>query len=211
MRGDSAVWAVDVDPQVNRIWLGLHDPPELARIQQRIMDASVPLAAVVIEAPPPVTGTEPFAVLDAPIVTRTGSMAGVFEFAFHVRYTNLFQETRYPDQCVELFSSYSFFLYTLEQWDRGQWRRVYTPPCDLVALTPRPVSPGQTQTDSIPAVAVRRLNSMPVWQTARITGTYRLVGSVYLSAIPNPPFVTNPAPPAERVSRPFRITHTLPF
>jgi hypothetical protein len=211
IRNDPDVWAMEVDPETNKIWVGLRTASAQARIQQAVAGASVPLSAVAIETPPVTNGSEPFLVLDSPVTTQGTSLPGVLEFVFHLQYTNRFQETRYPDRCPEPLSAYSFFLYRLQKWDGTNWTYVYDPLCDLVALVPRPVAAGQSLTDSVPGAAVRRLQAIPVWQTARITGTYRVVGSVFLSTTPNPPFLTNPAPFEEGISAPFRVIHPLPF
>ena len=64
VRGDPGGWAVEVDPELNRIWIGLGNSSELPRIRQMVSDRAVPLAAVVLETPAPSTGGEPFAVLE---------------------------------------------------------------------------------------------------------------------------------------------------
>jgi hypothetical protein len=135
---------------------------------------------------------------------------GVFLAEARVKYTNHFSETRYPDYCVISNGTRFSFLYRIEKWDGQAWRRVHDPVCSAIALAPRPVLPGQSLTDTIPFVGVRRLRAAPLWATARISGYYRLVGTVYLSTTPNPPFLANPAPEPQ-VSTPFRIRNTLPF
>ncbi len=212
VRADPGVWAFEVDPELNRIWIGLRNESELVRIQQMITDRAVPLAAIVLEPPPPATGTEPFGVLEAaPILTVAGPALGVFGLVFHVRYTNPFPERRFLARCPEVFSPHTTVRYFLEKWDGARWQLAFAPFCELTAVRPTVVDPGQAHTDSADAVGVRRLKASPIWRTARITGTYRLVGAVYLSETATPPYTADPAPEAERRSAPFRILHTAPF
>ncbi len=211
VRGDLGVWAVEVDPELNRIWIGLVNSSEVPRIRQMVSDRGVPLAAVALEAPPPTTGAEPFAVLENLVLTEAGPALGVFRIIFHVRYTNPFPERRFLDRCPEPFSLHTNVRYVLEKWDGTNWQLVFAPICELTALRPTRVDPLQAHTDSVDNAGVRRLNALPVWRTARVTGTYRLVGSVYLSETAGPPFVANPASDLERRSAPFRIRNTAPF
>lgn len=210
LMGDPAVWAVEVDPETNRVWIGLLDGSQLARIQQQVTARRVPVGATVIETPAPTTGTEPFAVLNSPVVTDSLSEPlGVMFLSLRVRYLNREAGTRYPDWCVIGPSRY--FGHTLEKWDGSQWRVVKRPICAAVLQAPRAIGPGEMATDSISVAASRRLNTVPYWYTARITGSYRFVGKVYMSTTSSPPFITNLAPLEEQVSAPFRLINTLPF
>ena len=211
VRGDPGVWALEVDPELNRIWIGLDNAAELPRIRQMVSDRGVPLAAVALETPPPTTGAEPFAVLENPVLTEAGPTLGVFGLIFHVRYTNPFPERRFLERCPEPGSFHTSVRYFIEKWDGTNWQLVFDPFCELVALRPTRVDPLQAHTDSVDNAGVRRLNATPIWRTARVTGTYRLVGSVYLAETAGPPFVANPASEIERRSSPFRIRHTAPF
>lgn len=205
LRTDQAVWAMEIDPEANRIWIGLRSASELSRIQQAVAARSVPSGALTIEVPPPTTGAESFEIVESTIqVTETIGGLGVFSFPMHARFTNRFSETRYPDQCEDP-SPRVYFGYVLMKWDGSQWIQTFEPICRAVHLAPRPVAPGQQQTDSILVVASRRLNAQPFWLSARVTGTYRLEGRVYKSTTPSPPFVTDLAPLEERVSAPFRL------
>jgi hypothetical protein len=211
---DPDVWAVELDPETNRVWIGLLGGSGIVRIQQAVTAKAVPLGATVIEAPPTVTNTEPFEVLNSPVSTTGESDPfGTLFFSLRVRYSNRQASPRYPDWCVDpdldLFTAY--FLHIIEKWDGAQWKEVRRPLCNLVLLAPRSVNPGETATDSVPVAASRRLNTRPYWQTARITGTYRFVGKVYMSMTTTPPFVAELAPPEEQVSAPFRLINTLPF
>lgn len=211
LRGDPEVWGLEVDPEINRIWIGLRAVAALPRIQQAVASAAVPSGAVSIEVPPPVTGTEPFTVLDAVVITTPHDTAnGVFYGTARVQYTNRYAETRYPDNCISGDGEYVSFLYRIEKWDGRAWKGIHDPICLAIALQPSPVLPGESRTDSVPFVGVRRLMAAPLWKTARITGTYRFVGTVYLSTTPNPPYLINPAP-EEQNSTPFRMVHNLPF
>jgi hypothetical protein len=214
LKQDPAVWALEVDPETNRIWIGLLDGSQMARIQQAIAARSVPLGATTIEPPAPSTGTEPFVVLNSPV--STGSVSepfGTMFFSLRVRYTNRQVGTRYPDWCVDPdFDQFTtYFDHTIEKWDGSQWRLVKQPFCVMVLQAPRAVGPGEMATDSVPVAASRRLNTQPFWFTGRLTGTYRFVGKVYMSTSSSPPFITNLAPLEEQVSAPFRLINTLPF
>lgn len=211
VRSDPGVWGIEVDPEANRIWIGLRNQNDLSRIQQSVAAVSVPSAAVTLEVPPLPDGTEQFEVLDAPVVTQAHLTIGALQFAMHVRFSNLQPSPRYPERCAEGFDPHSFFRFVLDRWDGTQWKRAYVPVCSLTAFLPPTVMPGNTQTDSVPGAASRRLNSIPLWQTVRITGTYRLQGFVYTSVTPNPPFLGTLAPEGEHFSVPFRILHPLPF
>lgn len=211
LQNDPAVWAIEIDPETNKVWIGLRSGTESSRIGQAVTTQGVPMEAVEIEAPPLVSGSEPFQVLDSVIVpTPHSTDNGVFLAEARVTYTNRFSETRYPDNCTTIDGSRVSFLYRIERWDGQTWRNIYDPICRSVALLPRPIEPGQSRTDTIPFVGVRRLRSVPLWRTARITGYYRFVGTVFLSTTPNPPFLANPAPEAQN-STPFRIRNSLPF
>jgi hypothetical protein len=206
-RTDPDVWGMELDPELNRIWVGIDDPGALSRIQARVSAVSVPLGAVAIEAPPPSTGAG-FEVLEpAVLVQENPQVTGIFSFNVHLRYTNQFQGTRYPDQCVspDLSVFYSYFLFTVARWDGTQWVPSIIPICRAILLQPRPVAPGQQQTDSIPIVVSRRLSAGPFWHAARLTGYYRFEVPVYLSTTSTPPFVTGLAPLEQRVSAPFRV------
>ena len=211
VRTDPDVWAVEVDPETDKVWIGLRSAAALSRIQQVVATIGVPAGAVSIESPPPVTGSEPFTVLDTDVPTTPHPTDnGVFRAATRLKYSNHFGETRYPDNCTTADGSQVTFLYRIEKWNGQAWRRIYDPICATIALFPRPVAPGESRTDSLPFVGVRRLLGAPVWGAARITGTYRFVGTVYLSTTPLPPYLTNPAP-EEQNSTPFRIVNGLPF
>jgi hypothetical protein len=211
LRNDPDVWGIEVDPEADKVWIGLRAAAALSRIQQAVTTAGVPIGAVSIESPPPVTGSEPFTVLETDVPTIAHQTDnGVFLAAVHLRYTNHFGETRYPDNCITVDGSQVSFLYRIEKWDGQAWRKVHDPICLSIALAPRPIAPGESRTDSVPFVGVRRLMAVPVWRVARITGTYRFVGTVYLSTTPLPPYLSNPAPEAQN-STPFRIVNSLPF
>lgn len=213
LESDPGVWGLEVDPETNRVWIGLTDASERTRIQQAIVALSVPLAAVAIESPPPIAGSEQFEVLNVPAPALFDT--GAFIFWLRVRFTNLQSAPRYPDWCVSLDASVPpYFMYTMEKWDGTAWVFVKSTTCVAVLLPPRQVLPGQTVTDSIPVLTARKLNTNPAFLTARITGNYRLVARVYRSTTGTPPgpvFVTDPAPHEEQVSRPFRIKNTLPL
>jgi hypothetical protein len=208
LQDDAEVWAMEIDPELNQVWIGLESTEAKARIIQAVGAASVPLAAISLEVPPPALPTPAFAVLrPSPVNTmHTLPVLGVFGFNLEVRYTNHSPETRYPDQCVSLdpFSFYAYFLLHLSKWNGMEWVLIQTPLCAAVLLPPRAVESGQAQTDSVPVTGVRKLQSEPVWRSARITGTYRLEGTVYRSPPLEPPFA-NLAPLSERVSNYFRI------
>jgi hypothetical protein len=209
IRSDADVWGMEVDPEFNRIWIGISNSAALGRIQARVSAVSVPIGAVIIEAPPPsVSMGAAFEVLEPVVLVQEApQVPGIFSFNVHLRYTNHFQETRYPDQCVspDLTVFYSYFLFTVARWDGTQWIPSITPICRAILLQPRPVTSGQQQTDSIPIVASRRLSAIPFWHGARRTGYYRFEVPVYLSTTSTPPFVTGLAPLEQRLSAPFRI------
>ena len=204
---DPDVWAMESDSERNRVWLGLRQSTSRSRIEAMISQAGVPASAVLIEDPPPPIAGAAFEVLEETVHTRPflGTALGLFEFHMHVRYTNAFPETRYPYPCVLPLSSHLFFEFVLTKWNGSEWTRAFKPICELVAHLPRPVAPGAQQTDSVPVAAGRRLNTLPIWETTRITGTYRFEGVVFLTTIPSPPFVANSAPLEQRISSPFRI------
>lgn len=207
VRSDPAVWAMEIDPELNRIWIGLRSAGDIARMRQSVTDLAVPLGAIVLEPPPPATGVEPFAVLEDPMPTQTDPKLGVFGLSFHVRYINTFSEPRYLDRCPDSFSPHTNVRYFLERWDGTEWKLAFAPICELTALRPTALNPSEAHTDSVGNTAVRRLKAIPIWRTVRITGTYRLLGSVYLTETADPPYVADPAPEAERRSAPFRILH----
>jgi hypothetical protein len=213
LKADPAVWGLEVDPETNRVWLGITDAAQLTRLQQAVTGRGVPLAAVQIEVPPPTTGVEQFEVLDPAIATRGAAALGVFSFQPRVRFTNRQSSTRYPDWCGGV--AWSFFLGAIEKWNGTGWRVVYGFTCTANLLAPRAVPSGESVTDSLPVAGVRRLNAGPAWLTARITGTYRFVGRVYTATTPNPqggpPLLVNLAAQQEQVSTPFRLTNALPF
>jgi len=215
LKNDPAVWAMEVDPETNKIWIGLRSSGEIARVNLAVTAAGVPNDAVQIEVPPSATGFEPFQVLDSTVTTvlkvsTKVSAYGVFLADARVAYTNHFSETRYPDYCVTVDGSRVSFQYRIEKWDGQNWRNIHNPICLAIGLEPDPIQPGESRTDTIPFVGVRRLNAQPLWLTARITGYYRFVGKVYLSAIPGTRSLTNPAPEAQ-ISTPFRILNSLRF
>lgn len=217
LKNDAGVWAIELDPEANRVWIGLTTGSALTRIQESIAARSVPAGAVLIEVPPPTTSAEQFQVLDSPAVTVDEGDPGVLFFSLRVRFTNRQTSPRYPDWCVDPDpnSLTTYFLHTIQQWNGTQWKEVKAPLCNAILLPPRFVGPGESVTDSVPVVGVRRLNAIPHWLTARITGTYRFVGKVFRSTIPNPqggpPLVTDLAAPEEQVSAPFRLINTRPF
>lgn len=214
LRDDPDVWGVANDPETNRVWVGLRTGAAVGRLQQALASLSVPLDVVTLEAPPPTTGTEPFAVLTSPVTPDPGLLPlGGFGFWFRVRYTNSQAEPRYPDWCVggDPDTPIAYFAHTLQQWHGATWRTIFTPTCVAVLLAPREVAPGETATDSVPSAAARRLDARPVWDTPRITGTYRFVGQVYTTLTATPPYIVNLAPLDEQVSAPFRVVSNLPF
>ncbi len=212
LKVDTSVWGLEVDPEANRVWIGITNHSQLVRIEQAVSTRDVPLAAVSIESPPPSTGLEQFEVLDTALTTRSGENFGTIVMVVNVRFTNRQASTRYPDWCV---GPWPYFLYTLEKWNGSEWRFVRGFVCVAVQLPPRAVLPGQSVIDSVQMQGARKLNTIPEWLTARITGTYRIVGRVYTSTTPDPsggnPILSDPAPPDEQVSAPFRVTNTLPF
>jgi hypothetical protein len=211
LRNDPAIWAMEIDPETNRVWIGLKSANDLVRVRAAVASAAVPSEAVEIEMPPPVTGTEPFRVLDSVIIPRAHATDnGVFLAGARVQYMNRYSETRYPDNCVTIGGEAFSFFYHVEKWDGLTWKKVHDPDCLAIALPPRPVLPGESMTDSVRFIGVRRVRSSPLWLTARITGTYRFVGKMYLSTTPNAPFLANLAPEVQN-STPFRIYNTLPF
>jgi hypothetical protein len=207
IRSDPDVWAIEQDTELNRIWLGLQTPLAKVRIQAAIAQLHVPADAVSIEDAPDANGGEAFEVLEGTVHTYASSSApaGLFNLDMHVRFTNRYQEMRYPYPCELPLSAYLFFEFRLSRWNGSDWVHVFTPVCDLNQHDPQPVASAAEQTDSIPVAASRRLNTIPVWLTTRVTGTYRFEGVVFLSTIPSPPFVANLAPLDQRVSAPFRI------
>lgn len=217
LRSDPDVWAIEVDPQTNRVWIGLSNPSATSRIQQAAVALSVPADAVSIEPPPPTTGVEQFEILNSPVEAIDAGVFGVLFFPLRVRFTNRQTSTRYPDWCInqDLQAFTAYFNHKIQQWDGAQWKDTLFPICVLVLIEPRPIAPGETATDSVPVVGSRRLNGIPYWRTARITGTYRFVGKAYTSTTPNPsggpPFVSDLAPAEEQISAPFRVINTLPF
>lgn len=213
LKADPVVWGLEVDQEANRIWLGITDADQLGRIQQAVAARPIAFAAVQIEVPPPTTGLEQFEILD-PLLTPSNAPAqGTFSFQPRVRFTNRQSSTRYPDWCGGV--EWSFFLGTIEKWYGAGWRPVSGFVCTAILLPPRAVQPGESVTDVIPVVGVRRLSGGPAWLTARITGTYRFVGRVYAATMANPaggtPLLTDLAPQQEQISTPFRLINTLPF
>lgn len=212
---DPSVWALEVDPEKNRVWIGLAENSQRARIEQLVSTQAVPLEAVIIEGPPPTSGSEQFEPLMEMVETVSSiEDLGTFGFAIKFRFTNRQNSLRYPDWCVDPDPDHftAYFAYVLEKWDGTQWRFVKGTPCVSILLPPRTVTPGESVTDSIPVAAARRLNAFPAWLTARITGTYRLVGRVYTSTTPDPgAHVTDPAPAEEQVSKPFRIVNRASY
>src|SRR5690242_10488457 len=55
LKSDPVVWGLEIDPESNRVWLGITDPSQLTRIQQAVANRAVPATAVSIEVPPPTT------------------------------------------------------------------------------------------------------------------------------------------------------------
>lgn len=214
LKTDSAVWGLEIDPETNRVWLGITRSSELARIQGAVLGRGVPLEAVQIEAPPPTIGYAQYEVVDPAVSTRGGEVFGTISFAIRVRFTNRQGSTRYPDWCVGSEWT-SMLIPGLEKWTGSEWKPANGVTCIAILVPPRAVEPGQSVTDSVLISGARRLNTAPAWMTARITGTYRLVGRVFRSTVPNPlggtPFLADLAPPEEQISPPFRITNTLPF
>jgi len=211
LRSDPGVWAMEVDPELNRIWIGARADSVQNRLQQMIGSAGVLPAAVDLETPPPTTGVEPFTVLESAVqTTEIVDFPGVFGFTLHIRYTNQFAETRYPDQCLLPFRPYPFFLGVLARWNGSQWIEAWEPICEAILLSPRPVSPGEQQTDSVPFTGAHRLGVVPIWMLVRVTGTYRFEGRVYKSTTSSPPVLTDLAPLEERISAPFRIVRQAP-
>lgn len=217
LRSDPDVWAMEIDPTANRVWIGLANASASSRIQQAVQARAVPSPAVHVEVPPPTNGDEQFEILNSPVRTVDAGLFGVLFFPLRVRFTNRQTSARYPDWCInqDPQALTKYFGHTIQQWDGSKWNDVEEPFCVLVLLTPRPVAPGESATDSVPVVGSRRLRGIPYWRTARITGTYRLVGKVFRSTTPNPSggpaFVSDPAPPNEQFSVPFRVINTLPF
>lgn len=213
LKADPAVWGIEVDPETNRIWLGITDAAELGRLQQTAAARAVPLAAVRIEAPPPSTGLEQFGVLDPNFTPQAGDEPGTMYFWLPMQFTNRQDATRYPDWCVG--GDWIGFLGSLEKWDGTEWKFVNSYVCRAVLLPPRAVEPGDAVTDTVLIGGARRLNTGPVWRTARISGTYRFVGIVYTATTPHPisgiPILANLAPREEQLSAPFRIKNVLPF
>lgn len=213
LKADPAVWDFEVDPETNRVWLGITDAAQLGRVQLAVTGRGVPLAAVQIEVPPPTTGAEQFEILDTGITTKSGEDFGTISLNVRVRFTNRQIATRYPDWCVG--AQWAYFQGSLEKWDGTSWRFVKGYACIAILLPPRAVLPGESVTDSVLMGGARRLNTGPAWRTARITGTYRFVGSVYTATTPHPiggiPIVSDPAPREEQLSAPFRIKNALPF
>lgn len=205
LRSNPGVFGVVIDPEINRIWIGLDQAAARVEIEQAVAGASVPLAAVTIESPPPSAPQAAFQILTSPVAF--GETDGVYSFHLSVQYRNPTADNRYPDWCVEVFSNplFAYFLYSVERWEGGAWSRVFDPFCELVALAPREVVPGEQVTDSVPVTAVHRVNAQPVWRKWRVVGTYRLVGRVYRVRTQTPPFVADEAPVEERVSAPFRL------
>lgn len=213
LKADPNVWSIEIDPETNRVWLGITEASELVRIRQAVTDRSVPLAAVQIEVPPPVTGLEQFEALDPAITPQGGEALGIMFAKLRMRFINRQSATRYPDWCFR--ADWASFLGSIEKWDGASWALVTGFVCIAILLPPRAVQPGEAVNDSVVVGGSRRLNTIPVWRTARTTGTYRFVGRVYTSTVPNPsgghPLVSDLAPPAEQVSTPFRVLNMLPF
>jgi len=214
LRSDPVVWAIEIDPELNRVWVGLRNASDLSRIEQLVTQRGVPPASVSIEVPPPIRGDEQFQVINGDVQTRPfPGEFGALWFPLAVRFTNLQESPRYAQWCVEgeAQSAIRYFEYVLERWDGSQWKIAKYTVCATVLMPPRSILPGESATDSIPIVGARRLNTVPPWLTARITGTYRFVGMVYESLTATPPFVADPAQAEEQVSVPFRLVNTLPF
>jgi hypothetical protein len=208
LRTDPDVWAIEEDPSLNKIWIGVRSGAAQPRIQQLLAAASVPTGAVVLEVPPPTSGTEPFTILESVVATgELTQLPGVFEFRMHVRYVNQSGGTRYPGRCVspDPMTFYTLFEYVLTRWDGNAWVLAHEPICEAVAVQPQPVQPGQQETDSIPGIGSHRVNTQPFWLPWRVTGNYRFEGLVYRSTTPNPPFLTDLVALEERVSAPFRV------
>jgi len=207
LKGDASVWGIEVDPEQNRVWIGLEDPAQRGRIEQLAAAQGVPSGALAIEGPPPVTGSEQFESLSPLIATDPApELPGVFGFALKVRFTNRQASVRYPEWCAD--QGLRYFRYTLQKWNGMEWKLVKATVCALILFPPRPVGPGESVTDSIPVTATRRLHTFPPWLSARITGTYRFVGAVYMDTTSGPggfTVVTNLAPLEEQVSVPFKI------
>jgi len=207
LKNDASVWGIEVDPEQNKVWIGLEDAAQRGRIEQLAAAQGVPSGALAIEGPPPVTGSEQFESLSPLIETDLiEEFPGAFGFFLMVRFTNRQASVRYPEWCAD--GGARFFRYTLQKWNGTEWKMVKATVCDLIFFPPRPVGPGESVTDSIPVAAGRRLHAFPPWLSARITGTYRLVGAVYTDTTSGPAgltVVTNPAPLEEQVSVPFRV------
>lgn len=211
LRNDPSVWALEVDPERNRIWVGLKEASAEARVRTAVASASVPLASVVIEPPPPSTGAEWFTVRDTTVTTPPGGAVGILELVLSVQFSNRASADRQLEQCLLPGAATLHLCHYLERWDGGAWKRVLSPLYVAIAVRPRTVTPSEFAADAVQLVASRRLNSAPEWGTARITGTYRLVGRVYLNQLASPPFVADPVPEAERVSAPFRLLNLAPL
>jgi hypothetical protein len=211
LHDDPSVWALEVDPERNRIWVGLREASDKARIETAVASAGVPLAAVLIETPPPTTGSEWLTVRDATVAAPAGRSPGTLEGTLAVQFTNHAPADRQLAQCLLPGAADLHLCYHLEQWDGSAWKRVFSPIYVAIAARPRTVAPAESVADAGSVVASRRLNMVPEWGTARITGTYRLIGRVYLNQIASPPYVADAAPEAERVSAPFRLLNLAPF
>lgn len=206
LKSDASVWGLELDPEQNRIWIGIEDDGQRTRIEQLAAQQGVPNAALAIEGPPPTTGTEQFESLSRLVETDPSAEdPGTFGFWLEMRFTNRQDSVRYPQWCVDFDTRY--FRYTLEKWDGTRWRLVKATLCASILVPPRIVAPGESLTDSIPVAGARRLNAFPGWLTARITGTYRFVGQVYRNTMTGPggEVLTDPAATEEQVSKPFRV------
>ena len=205
LREHPGVWALDLDVARNRIWIGLEDQDDREDVALAVAQVSVPLSAVLLEAPPPADEDVPFEILEDNVTVSPRALLGRFDGLMHARYVNRTQAPRYPGPCVIPVVQLVHFDFALAQWDGEAWVPVFRTLCALVALPPQPVEPGGERTDSIPFAFARGVRAAPKWATARITGTYRFEGLVYRATTAEVPYLADLAPLEERVSAPFRV------
>jgi hypothetical protein len=213
LKSDADIWGIELDPELNAIWIGLANPEAVSRMQAAVTARGVPGAAVHIEPPPSSSNPDPFQVMSAAVPVQEADREGVFWFNLSIRYTNFYSGTRYPDQCVSPDPDTFHVNYKgrLERWNGNSWVLAYQQTCVAVLLQPRPVASGQSATDDVPVAASRRLNVMPWWNTVRVTGTYRFVGDVYRATTTQDILVTDLAPLSERTSAPFRLVRSAAY
>lgn len=193
----SGIWSTEVDPLMNRIWIGVDDMDLVNEIRDRIDAAAVPLGAVVIEPPPlPDLPPGPLRVLASIILVEDRPSFG-WAFDVPLEHANTEAFPVYQDRCVIPGTQplRSEPQYRLEKWDGTRWRTIFRPVCEAILVKP-PVSvpAAGARRDTANVLATYRLQAQPVWDNSRIAGYYRLVVPLFRSAGGEPPLLMDPFP-----------------